>query len=110
MIEYKYTVKKALSQHICLESYMVICCIFVAMTMRKIVGDNIRAFRKEKNISQEVLAFKTTLHENYISLVERGQANISIDALEKISKVLKIPIYLFLIQHASRVKVTITPK
>jgi transcriptional regulator with XRE-family HTH domain len=89
---------------------MLALCIFVAMTTRKIVGNNIRAFRKEKNMSQEVLAFSTKLHENYISLVERGQANISIDALEKISKVLKIPIYLFLVQHATDVKVTIISK
>jgi len=35
-------------------------------------GDKVRQTRKQKNISQEELAFKAGLHRTYISDVERG--------------------------------------
>jgi transcriptional regulator with XRE-family HTH domain len=80
------------------------------VTLRKIVGANIRAYRKEKGLTQEAVAFKAKLHENYISLVERGEATISLDNLEKIAKIIRIPVHLLLIQDSPRCIVTLTPK
>ncbi|MFC1890867.1 helix-turn-helix domain-containing protein [Thermodesulfobacteriota bacterium] len=60
--------------------------------IRSKIGENIRALRKRRNISQEVLAFKAGLHRTYIGSVERGERNISIDAIEKISIALNISI------------------
>lgn len=54
------------------------------------MGKNIKKIRLASNLSQESLAAKADLHSNYISLLERGKANISVDSIERISKVLKI--------------------
>lgn len=80
------------------------------MALREIVGSNIRAYRKEKGLTQEAVAFKAKLHENYISLVERGEATISIDNLEKIAKILRIPVFALLIQDSLSHDIVITPK
>ena len=62
------------------------------MKFRTIVGKNIRRYRLKSNLSQEALAYKAKLHPNYISLLERGGANVSIDNLEKIAKVLAVKV------------------
>lgn len=57
---------------------------------RKVLGDSIRTSRKEAGLSQEKLAEKADLHPNYIGEVERGEKTISVDALLRISKALRI--------------------
>lgn len=57
---------------------------------RKILGENIRTHRRNKGWSQEKLAEKADLHHNYIGNVERGEENISVDALMRIAAALKI--------------------
>ncbi len=37
------------------------------------IGDNIKKFRKAKGLSQEALAKKSKLSENYIGLIERNK-------------------------------------
>ena len=56
----------------------------------RIVGSNIKKYRKMLNFSQEKLADDTGLHRTYIGSVERGERNISILNLEKIASALKI--------------------
>jgi transcriptional regulator with XRE-family HTH domain len=56
------------------------------------LGENIRAARKHAGMTQETLAEKADLHPVYISSVERGQENVSIDSLARISKTLQIAI------------------
>lgn len=58
--------------------------------LRLIFADNLRTIRKQKKISQEELADLCGLHRTYIGSVERGERNISIDNIEKISNALKI--------------------
>lgn len=53
-------------------------------------GKRLREIRKEKNMTQEELAEKANLHYTYIGVVERGQKNISLLNIEKISKALKV--------------------
>ncbi len=55
---------------------------------RKIVGKNIRAARKGVGLTLEKLAEKADMDWTYISQVERGQENISIDKLARIAKAL----------------------
>jgi transcriptional regulator with XRE-family HTH domain len=62
------------------------------MKLRKIFSDNVRKYRTEQALSQEELAEKTGLHRTYIGSVERGERNITIDVMEKISNGLRIPI------------------
>ena len=59
---------------------------------RKILGEAIRTARKEAAFSQEKLAELADLHPNYIGEVERGEKNISIDALIRIARALKSPL------------------
>lgn len=58
--------------------------------IKKKFGNNIRQIRKEKKISQEELAFRAKLHRTYISDVERGYRNISLENIEKIALALGI--------------------
>lgn len=58
--------------------------------LRKLIGERIRAIRKQKGITQEELAEKAELMYQYISGVERGTRNISIDSLDRIIQALGI--------------------
>ena len=63
-----------------------------AMLHRTIIGDNIRIARKAKCWSQETLAHRANINAAYLSEVERGQENISIDKLQAISHALGVPL------------------
>lgn len=62
----------------------------------KKVGRNIREARKAKGISQEALALASGLDRSYVGSVERGERNISILNLKKISYSLGITTSLLL--------------
>ena len=59
---------------------------------RKILGENIRTHRKNLKWSQEKLAEKADLHHNYIGDIERGEENVSVDALVRIATAMKVPV------------------
>lgn len=56
----------------------------------KQIGERIKHFRSEANLSQEKLAFTCDLDRTYIGSVERGERNISVLNLQKIAKALKV--------------------
>jgi transcriptional regulator with XRE-family HTH domain len=58
--------------------------------IKKKLGEKIREMRKQKGFSQEALAFKSGLHRTYISDIERGFRNVSIENIEKIAKALSV--------------------
>lgn len=45
------------------------------------VGENIRKIRKESGFSQEGLALKAKMDRSYVGRIERGEVNITLDAL-----------------------------
>jgi len=55
-------------------------------------GKKIRTIRLEQKLSQEELAYKAGLHRTYIGMIERGEKNISLLNIEKISKALDMTI------------------
>jgi transcriptional regulator with XRE-family HTH domain len=57
---------------------------------RKVLGENIRTHRRNAGLSQEKLAEKSDLHHNYIGDIERGEENVSVDALMRIATALKV--------------------
>jgi transcriptional regulator with XRE-family HTH domain len=63
----------------------------------KMLGMRIRSLREQKGWSQENLSFQSGLHRTYIGAVERGERNISILNLKKISAALCVPIYQILL-------------
>ena len=54
------------------------------------VGRVIRKYRESARLSQEELAELAGLHRTYISLVERGRRNITVDALNQIAEALEV--------------------
>ena len=57
---------------------------------RKVLGERVRLYRKLTGLTQERLAEKAQLAPTYISDVERGRENISVDALARIAKAVGI--------------------
>lgn len=76
--------------------YCYCCCCFfafiTAMNARELLGKRILFLRKQQGMTQNDLAFKSGLGREYISTVECGKRNISIDAIEKISFALELPL------------------
>lgn len=58
--------------------------------IKKKFGEKIRSIRKKKGLSQEELSFRASLHRTYISDIERGSRNVSLENIEKIAKALGI--------------------
>lgn len=55
-------------------------------------GSAIRKLRRERNISQEKLADLCTLHRTYISDVELGKRNVSLENISRIACALNVSI------------------
>lgn len=56
------------------------------MELVKSLGERIRYLRKQKNLSQEQLGELADIHTNYVGAIERGEKNITIDSLIKVSR------------------------
>lgn len=56
------------------------------------LGSRIRDLRLANGLSQEKLSFESNLDRTYIGSVERGERNIAVINLKKISKALNISI------------------
>jgi transcriptional regulator with XRE-family HTH domain len=51
-------------------------------------GRAVRRRRRELDLSQEELAERAELHRTYVSSIERGERNPSLDNIEKLAKAL----------------------
>jgi transcriptional regulator with XRE-family HTH domain len=58
-----------------------------------VIGERLKALRTEKNLSQGDIEKHTGLLRCYISRVENGHTVPSIQTLEKLAKVLEVPLY-----------------
>lgn len=56
------------------------------------LGDQIRRARASKGLTQEELAEQAELHRTYISSVERGERNVSVNNLSRICSALSIKV------------------
>ena len=57
---------------------------------QKLIGEAIRLYRKKCGLTQEALAEKADLHPVYIGELERGEQTVSIAALMRIAKALRV--------------------
>lgn len=57
--------------------------------LKKKFGERVRQERTKQRISQEELGFRTGLDRTYISGIERGVRNPSLENIGRISKALK---------------------
>lgn len=61
-------------------------------TLRRVLAENIRAFRHGENISQEELASICDLHRTYVGSVERGERNVTLSTLEVLAAALGVSV------------------
>ena len=60
------------------------------MDMRKLVGENCARIRKERGFTQEQLAERSGLTQQYLSGLERGQRNPTIVTIYELSQALGV--------------------
>lgn len=62
------------------------------MDIKQEFGKRLNQLRKEKKMSQERLAELSELNRPYISAIEQGKRNVSIEVIEKLAQALEIEI------------------
>lgn len=67
-------------------------------------GKAIRQRRRGLDLSQEELAERAELHRTYISSIERGERNPSLENIEKLAKALDISISALFANYGIEVK------
>jgi transcriptional regulator with XRE-family HTH domain len=60
------------------------------------IGRIIKKCRQLRNLTLDSLANKTGLSKSYLSLVESGKREVSMKSLQKVARVLNIPMYLLI--------------
>ena len=60
--------------------------------IQKSFGSTIRKLRISKGVSQETFADLCNLHRTYISDIELGKRNVSLENIERIAIALQVPI------------------
>jgi transcriptional regulator with XRE-family HTH domain len=62
------------------------------MDIKEKFGNRLKTLRKEKGLSQEELALKSGLNRPYISAIEKGKRNVSLEVMEKLAEAMDIEI------------------
>ena len=60
--------------------------------VKKVFGKSVRGRRNTLGISQEKLAERANLHRTYISDIERGARNLSLESMERLARALEISV------------------
>lgn len=60
------------------------------MELRVVVGHNIRRERERLGLPQDELAHRAGIHVTYLSGVENGHRNITLNVVEKIARALGV--------------------
>lgn len=63
-----------------------------SIELRQILAENIRAYRHQRNISQEKLAEICGLHRTYVGSVERAERNVTLSTLAILANALDISV------------------
>lgn len=58
--------------------------------LKQILADNIRNYRRSKNLSQERLAEICGLHRTYVGSIERCERNVTLSTLEAFASALGV--------------------
>jgi transcriptional regulator with XRE-family HTH domain len=68
------------------------------------VGEAVREVREKKGWSQEELGFESGVHRTYVGAIERGERNLSLLSLRKITNALKVsvPSVLMGVEHGKK--------
>ncbi len=60
--------------------------------LTQVLAENLRAFRRARQISQEELAEICGLHRTYVGSVERGERNVTLSTLEAFAQALGVSV------------------
>lgn len=60
------------------------------MDLVKLLGENLRRYRKLANMSQEELSLRADMKRSYVSDLERGTRNPSVRALGRLAEALEV--------------------
>ena len=60
------------------------------MDLVKLLGENVRAARRTRGLSQETLALDADMKRSYLSELERGRRNPSVRALGRLASALSV--------------------
>lgn len=63
-----------------------------ALTSREVFARNLRRARRLKDLTQEGLALEAGVPRGYLSRVERGTINISIDNADVLARAIGVPL------------------
>jgi transcriptional regulator with XRE-family HTH domain len=75
------------------------------MGVKELIGARIKELRRSKGMSQEALAEKTGISSKYISSIERGKENPTLDTFIKLADALNIELSeVFNFSHEASVK------
>ena len=70
------------------------------MDAKRLMGARIKSLRRGRGLTQEQIAERTGLSVNYVSRIERGLENPTLDTLLGLAKALKVePLDLFTFEH-----------
>jgi len=67
------------------------------MDIKSIFGENLKFYRKTKQLSQEQLSEKVNISVKHLSSIERGLTFVSADLLEKLAFSVDIPVFYFFV-------------
>jgi transcriptional regulator with XRE-family HTH domain len=67
------------------------------MDLEKIVGENVRGFRKQQGMTQDELGKYSAIHRDFWAGIERGERNITLETLKRISTALQVEPFVLLI-------------
>lgn len=62
------------------------------MDIKLKIGQRIKELRKELGISQEALGLNADVDRTYVTDVENGRRNVSVEVLERLIRALKVSI------------------
>ncbi len=60
------------------------------MDIKLKIGQRIKELRKELELSQESLAYKAEVDRTYVTDIENGRRNVSMEILERIIRALEV--------------------
>lgn len=63
------------------------------LNLRQVLARNLRRARRMRELSQEAVAFEAGVTRTYLSSVELGTVNPSLDKLEALAKAVGVPLH-----------------
>lgn len=58
--------------------------------LQRIVGQNLRSYRRARKLSQEALAELLDMHRTYMGAMERGERNLTLRSVERLARQLDL--------------------